>query len=76
MNQIMNYLFLSCDKASELIDKKAVYGLKLKERISLSIHTTVCSICRKYKKKNEVLEHILDRFLHSEHRMAHKHSNS
>ncbi len=75
MNRIMNSLFLSCCKASELIDKKAVYGLRPTERIKLYLHTNVCSFCRKYKKQNELLERLLDKFLHSEKCNLHKNIN-
>ena len=69
MKQLMYKIFLSCEKASELIDKKSVFGLSLKEKISLSIHTGMCSVCKTYKTQSELLDRFIDKYLQSDESM-------
>ena len=56
MKKLMNILFLSCLKASEMIEKKLHFKLSITEKLQLSMHKTMCSACSLYEKQSELLE--------------------
>ncbi|MFP9113579.1 hypothetical protein ACLI1A_06535 [Flavobacterium sp. RHBU_3] len=49
-------LKISCKKATGLIDKRQLVSLTVSETIQLRIHTTICSICRRYEKQSAWIE--------------------
>ena len=49
-------MFLSCLKASELIEKKIHFGLSAKEKIQLKFHKMMCDACTHYEKQSILLE--------------------
>ncbi len=49
MKRLMNILILSCLKASELIEKKQLFGLNIMEKIQLHIHKKMCDACNSYE---------------------------
>ena len=52
----MHILFLSCLKATELIEKKFHVKLSFKERLQLSLHKMMCDACATYEKQSVILE--------------------
>jgi hypothetical protein len=56
MKNIMHILFLSCLKATELIEKKFHVKLSLSERIQLKAHTMMCDVCNNYEKQSGLIE--------------------
>lgn len=54
--KIMHFLFLSCLKATELIEKKFHFKLTLTEKIQLEIHKMMCDACKTYEKQSEIIE--------------------
>lgn len=56
MKKLMHILFLSCLKASELIEKKFHFKLSFRERLQLRLHKTMCSACTMYEKQSTILE--------------------
>jgi hypothetical protein len=56
MKKMMNILFLSCYKATELIEKKLNFKLSVKERLQLKMHKMMCSACSLYEKQSALLE--------------------
>lgn len=52
----MHFLFLSCLKASELIEKKIHFGISVKEGIQLKFHKMMCDACTRYEKQSIFLE--------------------
>ena len=56
MKKLMNIFFLSCRKASELIEKKIHFKLSLLEEIRLKIHKGMCDACTRYEKQSIFLE--------------------
>ena len=56
MKKIMHKLFLSCLKATELIEKKMHFGLSGKERLQLKMHKMMCDACSSYEKQSVFLE--------------------
>ena len=49
-------MFLSCLKATELIEKKIHFRLSFSERLQLKIHKSMCDACSKYEKQSLFLE--------------------
>ncbi|MBR9998462.1 MAG: hypothetical protein KFF73_05790 [Cyclobacteriaceae bacterium] len=58
----MNVLMLSCKKATELIEKRSVVGLSIRERIQLKMHTSMCSACKAYEGQSQTIDLALDEF--------------
>ncbi|MCF8222684.1 MAG: hypothetical protein K9J25_06010 [Bacteroidales bacterium] len=56
MKKLLNILFLSCFKATELIEKKLNFKLSIKERIQLKLHKSMCDACAVYEKQSEFLD--------------------
>ena len=59
MKKIMHFLFLSCFKATELIEKKLHVKLSFKEKIRLKMHKSMCNACRLYDKQSVVIDEAL-----------------
>jgi hypothetical protein len=57
MKKLMNILFLSCLKASALIEKKLHVRLTYQERLQLKIHKMMCKACTRYEQQSVLLEH-------------------
>lgn len=49
-------MFLSCLKATELIEKKIHFSLSAKERLQLKMHKMMCDACTSYEKQSVFLE--------------------
>jgi hypothetical protein len=56
MKKIMHKLFLSCLKATELVEKKMHFGLTTRERLQLKMHKMMCDACTSYEKQSIFLE--------------------
>jgi len=56
MKKIMHLLFLSCLKASELIEKDLHLKLRLREKLQLKLHKAMCSTCNRYGKHSILIE--------------------
>jgi len=52
----MHFLFLSCLKATELIEKKLAFKLSFKERLQLSVHKKMCKACTLYEGQSKLIE--------------------
>lgn len=52
----MHILFLSCLKATELIEKKIHFKLSFGEKLQLKVHKSMCNACSNYEKQNFLIE--------------------
>lgn len=52
----MHILFLSCFKATELIEKKLRFRLSIKEKLQLKMHKSMCDACTRYEKHSILIE--------------------
>ena len=52
----MHFLFLSCLKATELIEKKFHFKLSFTEKIQLELHKMMCDACKTYEKQSGIIE--------------------
>lgn len=53
---------MNCKKASYLIDKKQLSGLKLSEKIALKFHQLMCKICKLHEKESRIMSKKLSDF--------------
>ena len=56
MKKLMHILFLSCKKATELIEKKLHFKLSVIEKMQLKMHKMMCNACTHYEKQSELIE--------------------
>jgi len=56
MKKVMHILFLSCRKATEIIEKKLRFKLSMIEKMQLKMHKTMCNACTRYEKQSELIE--------------------
>ena len=54
---MMKYMMVSCQEATMLMAKKEEGKLSFFGRINLMIHTSMCSICRKFEKQTSEMAH-------------------
>ncbi len=55
MIRIMNFLFLSCHKSTELIEKKIERKLSFFEEIRLKMHLSMCKACSSFRKQSKFI---------------------
>lgn len=63
MKKIMNWLMLSCKKATELIEKRLLLKLTFKEKIQLKMHKSMCSACTAYEKQSKKLDELFHKHI-------------
>ena len=56
MKRLMHILFLSCLKATELIEKKLHFKLSFSEKLQLKVHKMMCNACSNSEKQNIIIE--------------------
>jgi len=57
--KIIHLILLSCIRATELIEKKSLFGLSWIERLQLRLHTNVCEGCTIYQQQSILLDKVL-----------------
>ncbi len=57
--RLMNKLFLSCFKATELLEKKLHFKLSISEKYQLKIHKMMCEACRRYESQSLFIDNQL-----------------
>lgn len=56
MKKLMTLLFLSCSKATELMEKKRFFNLSFSEKIQLKMHKMMCHACTRYEKHSILID--------------------
>ena len=49
-------IFISCLRATALIEKKNIAGLSFSEKFKLSLHTRMCKVCKAYITESNILD--------------------
>ena len=49
MRKSLHGVFLSCLKASQLVEKQQIFGLNISELIQMEAHLLICKGCNQYK---------------------------
>ena len=60
----MHILFLSCFKATELIEKNFHIKLSITEKLQLKMHKIMCKACTNYEKHSILIEDSLNLPIH------------
>lgn len=68
MKKLMHILFLSCLKATELIEKKFHIKLSFREKLQLELHKMMCDACSMYEKQSALIE----KGMESQHKIKHE----
>ncbi len=66
MKKIMQLIMLSCKKATELIEKKLLTKLSLREKVQLTMHKSLCDACTAYEKQGKIIDDLLSKHIHSD----------
>lgn len=61
MKKLMKILFLSCRKATELIEKRMHFNLSFSEQVQLKMHKAMCDACTNYEKQSAVIENAIEK---------------
>lgn len=59
MGKLMNILMITCEKSTELIEKKTYFSLNTMEKIQLYMHTQMCDACKSWQKHSKELDSTL-----------------
>lgn len=62
----MNFLMLSCFRATELIEKRRLLKLGVFDLMRLHMHTMMCDACRLYEKQSKIIDTALNTELSSD----------
>lgn len=62
----MNFLMLSCFRATELIEKRQLTKLGMFDLMRLHMHTMMCDACRMYEKQSKIINTALNTELSSD----------
>ncbi len=55
MRHWMNFIMLSCKKATYLIEKRQESQLSVKEKILITMHLSFCDACKSYDKQSKII---------------------
>ncbi len=64
MAEMGNKIFLSCQKATELVEKKQITGLSCKQKFQLILHKAMCGVCKNYEKQSHYIDVLLRKRMH------------
>lgn len=56
MKKPTHYIWYSCQRATELIEKKHITELSAIESVKLKLHLGICGACTKYSRQSELIE--------------------
>lgn len=57
--RIIRFMFLSCLKATEIIEKGLHFKLSYKERLRLKVHKIMCDACKNYETHSLFIENAI-----------------
>ncbi len=66
IKRIIHKLLLSCQEATLLLELKGANQISVFQNIRLSLHLTICSICRIYKQKSNIINKYFEDKIHDE----------
>ena len=73
--RIMDKMVNSCKKTTELIDKKFLTSLSIKERIQLYFHKSMCKTCSSYEHQSKFIDSAVSKLFQSKPKIDTKTSN-
>jgi len=66
MKTIMDKMANSCKKTTELIDRKTIVPLSLKEKLQLYFHTSMCNTCKSYQHQSQFIDKAVSKLFQGE----------
>ncbi len=51
---------VSCEKATELVEKKMAFKLSFSEKFQLGMHLAMCNRCKRYKRQSEKMDSLFE----------------
>jgi len=66
MKKIMQLIMLSCNKATELIEKKLLTKLSFREKVQLKMHQSLCDACTAYEKQSKLMDELLSKHIRND----------
>jgi len=57
----MSKLMISCQKATELIEKRTIAVLSWHELVRLRMHLMICEACKRYEKQSRLIDDMMKR---------------
>lgn len=66
MKKLMNLIMLSCQKATELIEKKILVNLSFREGVQLKMHKILCDACTAYEKQSKLIDQLLSKHIQNQ----------
>jgi hypothetical protein len=63
MSTFTRIIWSSCVKVTELVEKKTVAPLTLKEKTQFYLHLRICDSCSKYVKQSKFMDEALEKML-------------
>jgi hypothetical protein len=61
MKKLMNFIMLSCKKASGLIVKRESFDLSPVEKMRLYFHLMMCDACSAFSKQSEMIQQVMEK---------------
>ena len=59
-------MMLSCQKATENIDRKNIFGLNIFQRFQLWMHLQSCKFCKRYTIQSKFIDDAFHQHMHDE----------
>ncbi|MEO9021814.1 MAG: hypothetical protein ABI237_16745 [Ginsengibacter sp.] len=66
MKKVMQWIMLSCKKATALIEKKLLVKLSFREKVQLKMHKSFCDACTAYEKQSKLIDKLLSKHIHED----------
>jgi hypothetical protein len=60
MMKLIQKMMISCKVAADLIHKKHNIGLSRREKVSLRVHNSMCSICKTFEKQIDQIDSAIE----------------
>lgn len=57
----MGILNLSCNKATEMVEKEKVIKITWSEKFKLKLHLSVCKVCKAYKTNSDLMDNFFEK---------------
>lgn len=64
LKKIMDKMVNSCKKTTELIDKKFLTTLSVKESVQLYFHKSICKTCSAYEHQSKFIDNAVSKLFH------------
>ncbi len=57
----MGLFSLTCNKATEMVEKEKVTSITWSEKLKLKIHLSVCKVCQAYKTNSDIMDNFFEK---------------